>query len=124
MDMMEVWEPTFEELNEIYQKYFTLKNVGVTIDNKFGLISLVCFLTKQARVKKPDATCLQVLEKVNAPTAEDPFSACGNPDFIRGLAIICEDYMQTKGDFMTFGMKSSKEMVAKIREILGEELPF
>ena len=118
------WEPTYKDLQEIYQKYFSLSRVCTTIDNKFGLISLVCFLTKQARVKKPEATCLQVLEKVNAPTAEDPFKACGNPDFIRGLAIICEDYMQTKGDFMTFGLKSSKEIVAKIREILGEELPF
>lgn len=118
------WEPTFDQLNELYQKYFSLRNVDVTIDNKFGLISLICFLTKQARVKKPDATCLQVLEKVNAPTKDDPFSACPNNLFIRGLAIICEDYMQTKGDFMTFGMKSSKEMIAKIREILGTELPF
>ena len=124
MDMMEAWEPTFDQLNEIYQKYFSLKNVDVTIDNKFGLISLICFLTKQARVKKPDATCLQVLEKVNAPTTEEHFCACPNGDFIKGLAIICEDYMKTKGDFMTFGMKSSKEMVAKIREILGTELPF
>lgn len=32
--------------------------------------------------------------------------------------------MKTKGDFMTFGMKSSKEMVEKIREILRTELPF
>lgn len=115
---------TLSQLNEIYQQYFSLRNVHTSIDNKFGLISLVCFLTKQARVKKPDATCLQVLEKVNAPTKENPFLACPDGDFIKGLAIICEDYMLTEGDFMTFGLKSAKDIVNKIREILGTELPF
>lgn len=124
MDMMEAWEPTAEELNEIYQKYFSLKDVGVSIDNKFGLISLICFLTKQARVKTPNATCLQVINKINAPTKEDPCRASADDRFLRGLAIICDDYMQTKGDFMTFGIKTSKEMVAKIREILYTHLPF
>lgn len=124
MDMMEAWQPTYDELNEIYEKYFSLKNVAVTMDNKFGLISLICFLTKQARTKKPDATCLQVIEKINASTSTNPFVACNNQDFLKGLSIICEDYMKTKGDFMTFGIKTSKEMIAKIREILESELPF
>lgn len=43
--------PNYEELKGIYSKYFSLGGIAGDINNKFGLISLVGFLTYQARQK-------------------------------------------------------------------------
>ena len=32
--------PSYEELRNIYTKYFSLRNMGADINNKFGLLSL------------------------------------------------------------------------------------
>ena len=56
--------PSYEELRNIYTKYFTMRNMGADINNKFGLLSLVGFLTDKARQKNPDASCYQVLIKI------------------------------------------------------------
>ena len=41
--------PSYEELRNIYTKYFSMRNMGSDINNKFGLLSLVGFLTDKAR---------------------------------------------------------------------------
>lgn len=117
--MMEAWEPTYEDLSKEYAEYFSLSYLNCDLEEKFGLISLVCFLTKQARVKTPDATCYQVLMKIISGEENQH-----NLQFIRGLSIVCADLMTHSNKFLTFGMKSSKEMVSKIKEILHTYLPF
>lgn len=119
-DLMEAWEPSFSELEDTYEEFFSLSYLNTTLENKFGLISLICFLTKQARKNNPDATCYQVIMKVTKDTAFDKYRM----KFIRGLAIVCEDFMKNTVDFMTFDLKSSKEMIKKINEILDTWMPF
>lgn len=118
--MMEAWEPTYSELEEYYRRYYSLSYLNTTIENKFGLISLVCFLTQQARKKNPDATCYQVIMKV---VGNEKFDK-GRMEFLRGLSIVCDDFMKHTTEFMTFDLKSSKAMIAKIKEILETWLPF
>lgn len=116
---MEYWTPNYEELETNYAKYFSLAGLACDISNKFALVSLICFLTKQARIKSPDATCYQVIMKIidNEVSQHDM-------QFIRGLSIVCSDLMKHCNDFLTFDMKSSKEMVNKIKEVLNTWLPF
>jgi hypothetical protein len=48
----------------------------------------------------------------------------GLPDnFIKGLAIVCEDLSYDCTDFPTFGLKG-KEILIKITEILKSYVPF
>lgn len=105
------------ELSGIYREYFSLGNVACDIGSKFALISLVCFLTKQARSKNPDATTYQVIKKVRG-------TSCNSETLLLGLATICNDFMKNTTEFLTFDMKTSKDMVNKINEILNKELPF
>jgi hypothetical protein len=118
-DLMESWQPTYTELKEYYEKYFSLGGLCTDIGNKFALVSLICFLTSQARKKSPDANCYQVIMKV-IDKKEHKY----NMDFIKGLSIICDDLMLNTSEFLTFDMKSSKEMVNKILEILNTWVPF
>lgn len=116
---MEAWSPSYQDLEKYYQEYFSLGNLNCDIGSKFALISLICFLTKQARVKNPDATCYLVIMKIidNEVSQHDL-------KFIRGLSVVCTDMMKYCDEFLTFDMKSSKEMVSKIKEILHTYLPF
>lgn len=112
------WEPTLEELSAYYREHLTLGCLATDIGSKFALISLICFLTKQARKNKPDATCAQVIKKIVGD------SSSNSKGLLKAVAVICEDYMRNTTEFLTFNLKSSKEMVDKIKEILHCELPF
>lgn len=116
---MEHWKPSYQELETYYKEYFSLGCLSCDIGSKFALISLVCFLTKQARVKSPDATCYQVIMKIINDEASSH-----DMKFIRGLSIICDDMMKNCNEYLTFDMKSAQQMVAKIKEILHTWLPF
>mgnify|MGYP003232594319 FL=1 len=116
---MEAWNPTYDELEDYYSKYFSLGHLSCDIGSKFALVSLICFLTKQARVKNPDATCYQVIMKII-----DGEESSHDMTFIRGLSIVCTDIMKNCNEYLTFDMKSSKEMVKKIKDILHTWLPF
>ena len=45
-------------------------------------------------------------------------------EFLRGLSVVCTDFMNHTTEFLTFDLKSSKDMITKIREILNTWLPF
>lgn len=108
--------PPYEEMQMIYQKYFSLANLGTDINKKFALISLVCYLTNKLKKKKPDWTHWNTLAKIN--------EGCNLPeDFIKGLAIICSDFGYNCIDYPTFGIED-KKIPSKIKELLSEWLPF
>lgn len=116
--MMEAWDLTLTDLRSIYNKYFSLACLNVPPDVKFALISLICFLTKQARKTNANATVEQVLKKIL------PENHQVSKGLLNALVCICDDYLLTNDDFNTFGAKSAKEIVLKIREILDKEMPF
>lgn len=109
--------PSYEELKAIYSKYFSLGNIAGDINNKFGLLSLIGFLTHQARQKNPNATCYQVIMKVLGDKTMPP-------EYINGLSIVCEDFMYGVKSFNTCGCKSAKEMIEQINNVLDKWLPF
>ena len=117
--LMEYYEPTLNDLREYYKDYFSLGCLACDIGTKFALISLICFLTKQARNKTPNATTWQVIQKVRKGKESH-----NSERILRGLAVICDDFMRNTTEFLIFDMKSSKEMVDKINEILDKELPW
>ena len=107
---MEYYEPTMNDLKEYYKQYFSLGCLACDIGTKFALISLICFLTKQARNKTPNATTWQVIQKIRQ--GKESHNSEG---LLKGLAVICDDFMRNT---------TAKDMVAKINEILDKELPW
>lgn len=117
--LMEFYPPTLNDLKEYYKDYFSLGCIATDIGAKFALISLICFLTKQARVKNPKATTWQVIQKIRQGKESN-----SSERLLKGLAVICDDFMRNTTEFLTFDLKSAKDMVAKINEILDKELPW
>ena len=109
--------PSYEELKEIYNKYFTLSYLG-SGTNKLALISLVCHLTNVLKAKKPDMTCWTLLYQLNKSIGE-PIDDTS----LKGIAILCEDMLYGTTEFPTFGLKD-KEIPEKIKELISNWLPF
>ena len=110
--------PPYEEMQKIYNKYFSLNFLGNSISNKFALISLTCYLTYKLKAKKPDVTHSSVLYKINSSgTTHVP------EDLLKGLAVICSDFAYGCTEFLTFGIED-KKIPEKIKELLDSWIPF
>lgn len=107
---------SFDELRHMYSGYFSLGNLNKDISSKFFLISAICNLTKLAKAKCPDITHWQVIYKL-ADGMQLP------EEFLKGLAIVCEDFSYGCTEFPTFGI-SQKELIPKAKEILNTYMPF
>lgn len=110
--------PPYEEMQAIYNRYFSLNYLGKDINNKFALISLTCYITEKLKEKKPDVTHWSVLYKINK-TSNNPIPE----DLLKGLAVLCSDFGYGCSDFPTFGIED-KKIPAKIRELLETWIPF
>lgn len=105
---------SYNQLKELYNDYFSLGNLNTDINTKFALISLTCYLLKKLQEQKPDITAYKVLRKINDDLSEE---------FIKGLAVVVEDFYYNCKEFPTFGIEP-KKMPAKIKEILDSYIPF
>lgn len=112
----------FNELKEFYSEHFSIGNINgsekrSSIENKFILISLICYLYYKNKPKLPDLTYYALVCKLS--------KGLGLPEeFLRGLAIVCEDFgYGTYGDFPTFGLKG-KDILNEIVSIFKCYLPF
>lgn len=107
--------PPYNDLKEIYNKYFSLGFLNVDINSKFALISLVGFLVDKLKQKKPDVTPYQVIKKIIGDDIPE--------DFIKGLSVIIEDFSYGCKTFPTFGIQP-KEIPNTIKKILKDYIPF
>lgn len=107
---------TYRELEDFYNKYFSLGNLNININNKFALISLICYITTSMQKKQPDVTYYQVVYKICDTLGFEE-------DFIKGLAVMCSSFGYGCKDFPTFNIKP-KDMVQTCRDILKTYMPF
>lgn len=106
----------YNELENIYNEYFSIGYLGTKdINTRFALISLICYVTKKLKEKKPDITHYQVLYKLADGVVPE--------NNIKGLAIVCSDFSYGCTEFPTFGIED-KKIPSKIKEILSNWLPF
>lgn len=106
---------TYKELSDFYQKHFSLGYLNTDFNTKAALIALICYLTRKLKEKKPDITHYQIIKKFTPPDFDE--------EFIKGLAITCDDRSYGVTEFPTFGL-TMKEIPAKIKEILNSYIPF
>lgn len=111
----------FKELRQFYIDNFSLGYINAgnnrsNIENRFVLISLICYITYKSKLKNPDSTHYEIIMKLNKNLAL--------PDeFIKGLAIVCEDFSYQCTDFPTFGLKG-QDIVKEAISILKTYMPF
>ena len=107
--------PPYEQLQEIYQKYFSMGYIGIDFESKLALLSMICYITEQMKAKKPDVTHYQVIRNIVKSSWPE--------DLIKGVAVVCSDMSYGCSKFPTFGL-TNKQMVAKIKELADNYLPF
>lgn len=110
----------FKQLQQFYSDNFSLGYINASgrssIENRFVLISLICYVTFKYKLKDPDTTYYGIITKLNKDIHLPE-------DFIKGLAIVCEDFAYQCQDFPVFGLKGN-EIVKEIKNILSTYLPF
>lgn len=114
---------TFKELRKFYSDNFSLGNLNLSekdkhsvFERKLILISLICYVVEKNKPKNPDFSPYMLLYKLN--------EKLGLPDdFLKGLAIVCEDFSYNCHDFPTFGWEG-KKILEEIISMLKTYLPF
>ena len=111
----------FEELRRFYSEYYSLGYIKSghnrsSIEERFILISLIDYITYKSKLKNPDTTHYEIIMKLSKNLGL-------SDEFIKGLAIVCEDFSYDCTDFPTFGLKG-QDIVKEAISILKSYLPF
>ena len=114
---------TFKELRQFYSDNFSIgylnapeKNGQSPFERRLILISLINYITYKSKLKDPDATHYSIIMKLNKNLNLPE-------EFIKGLAIVCEDFAYQCSDFPTFGLKG-QDIVKEAVAILKTYVPF
>ena len=118
MNLNDVEKYSYEELCELYNKYFSLGFLGEDGNNKLAFISLVCNITKALKEKGKNLNCYEVLLQI----CKD-YSEFQKNTLLKSLGAVCQDFLYSTNSFPDFGL-SPKEMPKKVRNILDNFLPF
>jgi hypothetical protein len=111
----------FDDLRKFYSENFSIGHINgdprrSSIENKFILVSLICYVVSKSKLKNPDTTYYEIVAKLS--------QNLGVPDeFIKALAIVCEDFGYDSKSFPTFGLKGN-DIIKEIRRILNTYIPF
>lgn len=112
----------YVEKKKIYTKYFSLGTLnGIkNVNDKLILISIVSFTYLKMLEKDPQITPLAILMKItNQRNDGSVFYQA-----LEGLSVAVEDFCYGCTTADTCGLKSSAEIVNKIKEILNTWAPF
>lgn len=110
----------YNEKKNIYQAIFSLGYISTEeMNDRLVLISLVALSYKQLKLKDKTLTPLKLLEKI---TGHKPGSSFY--EFLIALSIIVEDFSYGIKKIDTCGLKTSQEIINKIKELLNTWLPF
>lgn len=113
---------SYEEKISFYVRNFSTGAFSSgKLSNKLALISLICLVTKKLREKDGNLTVKVVIEKI----LQRPLIVTESFDsFLIGLSIICEDFLYQTTEIDNLGFTDSKQIIAKIKELLNEWFPF
>lgn len=115
IDMDIITTPPYQDMQRLYNRYYSLGRLDTDINTKFALISLVGYLAFKLKQKKPDVTPYQIIRKIVGDNLPE--------DFIKGVAVVVDDFSYSCKSFPTFGI-SDKDIPNKIKEILSTHVPF
>lgn len=102
-----------------YRKQYTI-GVYENLTDKLVLISLICYSYEKLKMKNKDLTFLNLLLKITKDFKPSKYFN----EHLENLAIVCEDFYYGTKTIENFGLKDSKEIINKIKDILKTWVPF
>lgn len=117
MDKMDYFEK-----KEIFEKYYSLGALnGITnVNDKLILISLVSLTYLKMKEKDSQITPIAILMKIMNQSKD----GSAFYQMLEGLGIIVEDLSYSCNTADACGLKTSQEIINKIKDILNTWLPF
>jgi hypothetical protein len=112
---------TYEEKKDIYLKEFSLGNFhSKNVNEKLILVSLLSVVYIKMKEKNQNITPLEILISITKQKSD-------NSSFyqmLESLSILVEDFCYDCDKSESFGLKTSQEIINKIKEILNTWMPF
>lgn len=110
---------SYEDKASVYSSCFGFGTLASqTLNDKLILISLIALTADKLKAKDPELRTIDILKKI-AGTEGKHFQ-----EFLESLAIKVDDLSFNVKVFDPCGLKSSSEIISKIKELLNEWLPF
>ena len=113
---------SYEEKKDLYNKIFTLGvlNDAKNVNDKLILISLLSLTYIKLKEKKPNITPLDIILSITKQKADGSYYY----HFLEALAILVDDFSYLCNEADNCGLKTSQEIINKIKEILDSWTPF
>lgn len=111
---------SYEEKKSFYLKTFSLGYFGDSTDNLMILLSLVLLTYLKLGKSNPKVTVLAILLKITGQTNDGSYYY----KMLESLSIIVEDLSHSNKNPNSCGLKNSKEIINKIKELLSTWTPF
>lgn len=112
---------SYENKAHIYQRVFSLGYLASEdMNDRLILISLGALVFKQMKLKDSTVTPLKILLQIT----KQPVDNTAYYRFLEALAIIIEDFSYGIKKIDPCGLKTSQEIINKIKELLSTWMPF
>lgn len=113
----QIKEMSFEDKSQVFHACFNLGYLGENVNSKFPLIGLIALVSTKLQEKNPSLkNTYDVLTQVIKPrvSAED----------LMTLGLFVDSFSYGVKKFDNYGLKTSKEILDKIKELLNAWTPF
>lgn len=112
---------SYEERSSIFSKVFSLGTFSSdTVNDKVILISLTSLLYIKMQAKKQSVTPLQILMKISGQKADNSIFY----QMLETLSILVEEFSYQCKTASPYGLKTTEEIINKIKELLSAWIPF
>lgn len=115
-------ELDIEDKKILYSRSFGFGVLGSDnkeLDDKLKLISLISLTSHKIKEKNKNLTTLEILKQITGYNKDSI-----GYNFIENLSIIVDDLSYGNSNFNSYGLKTSKEIINKINELINQWIPF
>lgn len=117
----EIQSLSYESKKKLYRSIFSVGYLSSNdLNDRLILISLLSLTYKKMKLKDEKITPLSILLKITGYIPDNS----GFYYFLESLAILVEDFSYGIEKIDPCGMKTSKEIIEKIKSLLSTWLPF
>ena len=111
----------YENRRDVYQRTFSLGYLASEeMNDRLVLLSLIALVYQKMKAKEKDITALVVLLRITGEKEKNT----AYYQFLESLAIITEDFSYGIKKIDACGLKTSQEIINKIKELLNTWIPF
>lgn len=116
----EINDLSYEDKKRLYTMCFSSGYFSSShLNDKLAVISLVGLSVSKLKLKNPEMNTLKFLSRIT-----DTKKGSTGYKYLEGFAIVIDDMCYEIKNYDTFGLKTSQDIINKIKETFDTWLPF